>query len=67
MYGRRGDLEVLLHICFGRGISMDFGIIVDEGKVLPLSLCIFIVHGGSPKAHISTLIYANMYFSRSLF
>lgn len=43
VYGRRGNSEILLHIGFGWGTLMDLGVIVDEGKILPLQRRVFCV------------------------
>src|SRR3954452_16679046 len=38
VHGRRGELEMALHVGLGRGTAVDAGIGVDEGQVLPLPL-----------------------------
>src|SRR4051812_43923907 len=35
VHGRRGELEMALHVGLGRGTAVDAGIGVDEGQVLP--------------------------------
>jgi hypothetical protein len=31
-----GDPKVPLHVCFGRRLTMNLGVVMDEGEVLPL-------------------------------
>lgn len=41
LVNRRGrDPEVPLHVAFGRWLSMNLRIVVDEGQVLPLARCV---------------------------
>ena len=36
VHGRRSDLEMALHVGFGRGTAMDAGVGINEGQVLAL-------------------------------
>jgi hypothetical protein len=41
VHGRRTELEMVLHVCLGRGTAVDAGIGVDEGQDPCLSVKLF--------------------------
>jgi hypothetical protein len=44
VYGRRGDLEVLLHIGFRRWAPVDFAVVLNERQVLALLIGLGSLH-----------------------
>ena len=44
MDGRWRDVKIALHVCLGRRLPVNFRVVVDEGKVLPLPCGIGALH-----------------------
>ena len=53
VYGRRGDLEVLLHFGLRRWGPVDFSVVVNERQVLALLIGIGSLHGRADYLTIS--------------